>query len=212
QRGGPAQLRGGRRGVAAAVRGARHPAGREPSAPDGRRGAAHRAHPSAHPRAQPHARQVKARDGLRPALLVVAVALAVRLVYLVQLTHTPLDGLVRLDQEYYRTWAVELAAGTWDEHAPYEQGPLYAYLLGALFRVAGVADDLAVRLQLLSGGLVPLLLYAVGRRLGGAGTALTAGLMAATYGPFVFHEGFLMKTFLSPLLLAAVLHPAVPYG
>src|SRR2546422_6769525 len=48
-------------------------------------------------------------------------------------------------------------------------------------------------------------LFRSGRRLLGHGRGLAAAALVALYGPFIFEEGMIMKTFLSPLLTVVVL-------
>jgi len=43
-----------------------------------------------------------------------------------------------------------------------------------------------------------LLTYLLTRRILGWDRAVVAGMLVAFYGPFIFHEGMVMKTFLSP--------------
>ncbi|MDP6721018.1 MAG: tetratricopeptide repeat protein, partial [Pirellulaceae bacterium] len=64
-------------------------------------------------------------------------------------------------------------------------------------------------LQLLTGVANSLLVYACGRRLFDERTALAAGLIAALYGPLIFYECLVMKTFLSPLLTMLALYGAL---
>jgi len=45
-----------------------------------------------------------------------------------------------------------------------------------------------------------LLTYLLTRRILGWDRAVVAGMLVAFYGPFIFHEGMVMKTFLSPFL------------
>ena len=59
--------------------------------------------------------------------------------------------------------------------------------------------------QLLGGLVTVSLIWWCARRLGGGGAALAAGSLAALYGPLVFSELLIMKTFLEPLLVTAAL-------
>ena len=122
---------------------------------------------------------------------------------------TPLAGAYVLDTLYYRTWALRIAAGGRPETGVFEQSPLYAYLLGGVFRWFGPAELSAIALQMLCGTLTVVLLYDAARRLFGTRSALATGLLAAVYGPLLLHECLLMKSFLEPLFVSAALWAVV---
>jgi tetratricopeptide (TPR) repeat protein len=151
------------------------------------------------------------RDLLLPGGVALA-ALAVRLLYLRGLRRSPLWGYFVADQSYYRDWALGIATGDWVSPAAYEQGPLYAWLLGLVYRCCGARDGVVLAGQLLAGVLTVLLVHDCARRVFGARAALAAALLAALYGPLVFHEGLLMKTWLEPLLALASLSAALRYA
>jgi 4-amino-4-deoxy-L-arabinose transferase-like glycosyltransferase len=167
------------------------------------------------PGAPSQASAAKATSKLRAArwwpLAIVAVALAVRIVYFLQFATSPLVVSLGPDDSYYLDWAKRIAAGDWLGSEVFEQGPLYPYLLGLLFALLGEVSGLVYLLQLLSGVLLCLLIYDAAERLFNSSTAAVAGLLAALYGPFVFYECMVMKSFLSPLLTALVLWSAVRY-
>lgn len=141
-----------------------------------------------------------------------AAALLVRLVYFFEYAISPLMGFFGSDDLYYLSWAGRIAAGDWLGDQVFEQGPLYPYLLGALFAVFGPRTGVVLVLQLLSGVVVALLVYGCGRRLFDQTVGLAGGLMAAVYGPLAFYECTLMKSFLSPLLTMLALFAGLRYG
>jgi tetratricopeptide (TPR) repeat protein len=131
---------------------------------------------------------------------VLIVALALRLIYVFQVGRSTLVRPDDLDPGFYYDWAKEIASGNWLGHAPFVQSPLYAYLLALLMKVFG--DDV-VRLlvvQAIAGCGTVLLTWYAGRRLLGPAHGLLAAGILAIYGPFIFFEGMVMKTFLSPPL------------
>src|SRR5262249_34532103 len=71
----------------------------------------------------------------RATWIVAGVALALRLLYVAQGSHTPYYEPRWLDPLFYWTWAGEIAAGNWLGGRIFFQSPLYAYVL-AVFRVA----------------------------------------------------------------------------
>lgn len=141
-----------------------------------------------------------------------AAALLVRLVYFFEYAISPLMGFYGSDDQYYLAWAGRIAAGDWLGNQVFEQGPLYPYLLGAFFAALGPRTGVVLVLQLLSGVLVALLVYDGGRKLFDQTVGLTAGLLAAVYGPLVFYECMLMKSFLAPLLTMLALAAGLRFG
>lgn len=145
------------------------------------------------------------RAGLDPWILAaLLLAAAVRVFYLCSLLTGPFAGLHRADQRFYRNWAAEIAEGRLVLPHAFEQGPLYAYGLGLLYSVFGERDWLVLTLQLGTGVVVTASVYVVGRRAYDLPTARLAAFATAVYGPLLYHEGLLMKSFLTPLLTTLV--------
>lgn len=134
------------------------------------------------------------------AWLVVSVAALVRTAYFVEYAFSPLMGYFGVDDLYYISWAGRIAQGDWMGTQVFEQGPLYAYLLASLLRLTGERVALILIVQLLSGLAVAWLVFDSARRMFDNTTAVVAGLLAAVFGPLVYYECMLMKTFLAPLL------------
>jgi len=132
-------------------------------------------------------------------------ALALRLVYVFQVKDTSLVSPEELDPGLYYNWAREIAAGDWRGKAAFVQSPLYAYLLGVVMMFLGTGVGMILVLQSCVGVGTTMLTYLLGRRLFGHWHGMLAGLLIAFYGPFIFFEGMIMKTFLSPFLTIALL-------
>ncbi len=137
---------------------------------------------------------------------VVALAALVRLGYVAELRATPWFTQLVVDPEYYDAWAQRIAAGDWlGSGGAFYMDPLYPYVLGALYAVAG-RDLLLARLLNVACSVGACALTAeLGRRVGGRTVGLLAGLGLALYEPDVFHCGELDKTALSMLLVSAFL-------
>ena len=134
-----------------------------------------------------------------------ALALALRLAYVFQIKDTSLVAPEDLDPGLYFNWGREIASGNWIGKDPFVQSPLYAYLLGFLMMFIGPGVSSILILQSFVGVGTVLLTYLLGRRLLGHWHGMLAGLLIAIYGPFIFFEGMVMKTFLSPFLALALL-------
>lgn len=130
----------------------------------------------------------------REVVLILALALVLRVVHVLTIRGDPLFDVLPLDSESYDNWAREIAAGHFLRSAPFYQAPLYAYVLGGLHAMTG-GDLLAPRLLNAFLGTVHVaLVLRLAFLLFGRTPALTAGILAALYAPFLFEEGKVMKT------------------
>jgi len=136
-------------------------------------------------------------------LLVFALALLVRIVYILQIDASPLFAFPAVDGKTYVLHAQSLAAGNWLGYGqePFWQPPLYPYLLGILKSVAPDSFFYAIRwLQVLFGALTCSLIYLLGTRWHSPRVGLVAALAACFYGPFIFFDGEVLPASLATLL------------
>ena len=77
--------------------------------------------------------------------LIFAVAFAIRLVHIWQITPSPFFDVLLGDARGYDEWARRLAAGDWIGSEVFYQAPLYPYFLGLLYKIFG-RDLLIVRI------------------------------------------------------------------
>jgi tetratricopeptide (TPR) repeat protein len=134
------------------------------------------------------------------ALGIAGLALLLRLVYVFQVHTLPLIVPEDLDPGFYFRWAQAIAGGDLLGKDPFVQSPLYAYLLGFWMRLFGQAITPILIAQSIVGAGTVALTYVAGRRFFGEWQARGAALLVALYGPFIYYEGMVMKTFLSPFL------------
>lgn len=162
---------------------------------------------------------------LRPPLLILLGALLLRLLYENDMVRSPYFGAPFLDELYHYTWAESIAHGNLIGEKPFFRAPLYAYLLGALFSVAGPDLVLAKALQHLLGSIAAVIVYFLAlRAFQRKAVGLLAGILTACYAPFIFFEGELLdislQIFFYPLILllglqlleAPTLHKAALLG
>jgi Flp pilus assembly protein TadD len=126
-----------------------------------------------------------------------------RLGYLAELRRTPFFEPLLLDLAAYDAWARRIAAGEWVGGGVFYQDPLYPYLLGAVYALAGRRLLVVYLLEIGVGVAACGLVYAIGRRLFGPRAALAAAALAALYKPFIFYDVQLDKSFLSVFLATA---------
>lgn len=143
--------------------------------------------------------------GSRPLLLVLTLALVVRLAHLAAVAEAPFVASLAMDSQEYDRWAQTIAAGPWVSDQPFFQAPLYPYLLAVLYRALGRELLVVYGLQILLAVAGVYALYRAGRHLGGERWGLAAGLLAATYGPFLFYDVQLLKESLAVTVVCFLL-------
>ena len=133
---------------------------------------------------------------------------------------------VTTDDNVYYQWARTILAGDWLGRATYhpyfdglraiapletwyrwwggkevfQQAPLYPYIFAAMLAVTRHDFPAILLIQLLLGALQPVVMYLLAKRLWNYRVGLIAALITAVYGPFVFHQGVLLRDWLAPIL------------
>ncbi|HET9553572.1 MAG TPA: tetratricopeptide repeat protein [Anaeromyxobacteraceae bacterium] len=140
-----------------------------------------------------------------PLATVFAVALVVRAAVLWQLAGSPVTRFLIGDAATYDAWARDLLANGWLGREVFYQSPLYPYLMGALYAVAG-PSPMAVRVvQVVLGAGSCALIARAGRDLFGPAAGLAAGLLLAFYPPAVYFDVLIQKSSVDAFLLCLAL-------
>ena len=128
-------------------------------------------------------------------------ALFWRLLYLHQIAAlSPFFEAPVVDAQTYFQQAQQLATTFSLGEGPFWQAPLYSVFLSVLYLLFG-ANFYAYRLvQFVLGALSVVLLYLIGRQVFSPRIALTAGAVAAVYGPLIYFEGELLPPVLAIFL------------
>jgi 4-amino-4-deoxy-L-arabinose transferase-like glycosyltransferase len=170
---------------------------------------------------------------LRPAAIVLALALALRILYVLLLADTGCLAINRdpvSDMETFHRWAFRIVEGDWlgrEEFHPYHpwqrsiapeqtwldwygrrvfhQDPLYAYTVALVYLIAPREPSSVIALQILLGALTAAGICVLAGLLAGRRAALAAGLLAALYGPLLFYESLLLRDTLLVSLTTAFL-------
>jgi len=144
----------------------------------------------------PRARRVVDAQWFWPAV-VVGLAIALRLIAVLQSRQSPFFESLGLDAKYYDRWARQIAGGEAKPEA-FFMSPLYSYFLAGLYRLFG-RDLLLVRIvQAIIGSLSALLAYRIGLLVFDRRAAAIAGVVTAAYGALIFYDGSILIT---PLLV-----------
>ena len=139
------------------------------------------------------------------AVAIFAVALLVRLVHVWQIRRSPFFSLLMGDSRGYDEWARRIAAGEWLGREVFYQAPLYPYLLGVIYAIAGRHLLLVRIVQALIGSASCALLGLAAARLFSKKAGLVAGLMLALYAPAIFFDGLLQKSVLDVFFVCLAL-------
>jgi 4-amino-4-deoxy-L-arabinose transferase-like glycosyltransferase len=117
------------------------------------------------------------------------------------------DVLGRDTYHPYMDWMRPIApVETWYEwwggKAIFRHPPFYPYWVAGLLAWAGSVDALSFVLfvQLAVGGLQPLVVFWLGRRVFDVRVGLIAAALVALYGPLIFYQGALLRDWLPPLV------------
>jgi tetratricopeptide (TPR) repeat protein len=127
-------------------------------------------------------------------ICIAAVALIVRLIYIWDIRASPFFDVLMGDARRYDAWATQIAAGEVIGRDVFYQAPLYPYLLGAVYAIAGRSLLLVRICQALIGTASCVLLALTARRLYSERAGLVAGLALAVYATAIFFDGLLQKS------------------
>ena len=136
---------------------------------------------------------------------VLAVAALLRLGFWLPLADAPFVGQPVLDSQEYHRWGERIAAGNWGGEGAFFQAPLYPYLLGAVYSLAGPRPGAVYLLQILAALGALWALWRAGRALEGPAVGLAAAALAAASGILVLHDAQLLKESLAASLVALLL-------
>ncbi|MBU1881257.1 glycosyltransferase family 39 protein, partial [bacterium] len=115
--------------------------------------------------------------------LVFAVALILRLIYMLEASDSPYFASPILDAARYDSMAQEIAAGNWIGDEVFFQGPLYSYFLAVLYALLGHNYIVSRLVQIILSALTALLVHQIAKRHLNLSSSFTAGFICALYGP-----------------------------
>ena len=135
----------------------------------------------------------------------VVLALTLRLLALDAISESIYATFLLPDEQYYHDWAIEILQGKPSLHA-FEYAPLPAYLLALIYKISSV-DPINFRVaNIFFNTLGCVFIYFIAKSLAGRNWALLALALAACSGELIFYSVVPLKTSLSFLLFAGVIH------
>ncbi len=129
-------------------------------------------------------------DWLLFALIVLA-AYSVRLIYLYQIKGNPFFIPRSLDPLFYHSWAIRLVQGCATGDTVFQGMPLYAYFLGAVYKVFGIDVFAARAVQMFLASCACGMIYLAGSYSLCRVCGLIAAVCAVFYKPFIFYDGMI---------------------
>ena len=144
-------------------------------------------------------------NGAWPYVAIFLFALAIRLVYLYEISDQPIVTILLGDAESYDAWAQEIVLKGWVGDRTFYQAPFYPYFLALVYTI-GARDFILVRLvQIVIGSASCVLLASAGTRLFNKQTGLVAGCLLALYAPAVFFDLLVQKAVLGMFFMCLLL-------
>jgi tetratricopeptide (TPR) repeat protein len=141
----------------------------------------------------------------RILLAIGAGALIIRVLYLIELSRTPMWWALVGDSQQYDNWATQIAAGDWFGAHVFYQSPFYPYFLGVVYATIGHSLWAVRILQSLFGAASCVLLATAGREFFDRRVGAVAGILLACYPEAVFSDGLIQKSSIDLLLMTTLL-------
>ncbi len=139
-----------------------------------------------------------------PMVIIIALALVPRAIYLLQIRSWPFFLYPILDSRTQYKWAIILVDAHWIGNKEVTaKAPLYTYFLAVnhwVFEEARLTLFSARLVQLALGAVTCGLVYLVGFRVFGKTAGVAAGVLCALYSPGVYRDGQLLDTPLATFL------------
>ncbi len=141
---------------------------------------------------------------LPPAIF--AAALTLRLLHLADLSSLPVFDHPVMDQHYHDEWARHVAGGDFEAQRVFFRAPLYPYVLGLVYALAGPSVAVARVVQSLTGAITCLLVASLAERIFASRLAFALGgsLAAASWTLIYFDGELLVEPLFILLTLAAI--------
>ena len=125
-------------------------------------------------------------------IAILTLALGIRLIYLYQISDSPLLEVLLIDSHYYDQTGKIVASGQGTEERIFFMNPYYTYYLALIYTLIGHSWITALFIQAITGTISCALIYGMGRLLISPAVGIIAAALAAIYGTLVFYDGALL--------------------
>ena len=145
-------------------------------------------------------------------VFVFLLALSVRLIYLTEITDSPIFSinlLKGIDTETYVSWGRTIASGKWVGDKVFYMSPLFPYMLGVIFRLSGENINMPCLIHVMLGALTCILIYGITRKIFGLRAACISSLISCFYGAFIFYTAVLLTETLAIFMISLALFSLV---
>ena len=149
--------------------------------------------------------ELRARN-LKIFLAIVALALGIRIIYLIDVADSPYAGHPLLDSYWYDAKARAVLEGDLLSRGGSFRVPLYTYFLAGLYAVFGGSYAGPLAAQVLIGAMICGLVFLIGRRLFGTVAGAFAGFGLALYGIAIYSDGEILPTTLYMLFTISAVY------
>lgn len=137
--------------------------------------------------------------------MLLGAAFLFKLAYVIQSSDALSITVPIMDSKYYDREAQQIAAGKLIRRTAFFMGPLYPYVLAAIYTIFG-RDFMIVRILQVAGATLTIALtYFLGIRIFRPSAAFVGVVMLALYGAMTFHEGEMLMMWLGTLINTSAL-------
>jgi len=143
--------------------------------------------------------------------VIIVVALALRLIYLFQASNLSVFGYLSFDRYYYQQIASQFLSGIPYQHELLFKPQFYPLLLGLIFKYLGRDIFLPLLIQGFLSAISCVLVFLISLRFYRFKVAITAGLIAAVYGTFIYYTGEMLPVTLIIFLNLLVIYLLLYY-
>jgi tetratricopeptide (TPR) repeat protein len=148
----------------------------------------------------------RVKDIDRMAVVVFISAMAVRLVYMIQISDSPFFEMHQIDALWHHIWAGTIAEGNIIGDEAFFRAPLYPYFLGIIYSIFGDGPFAPRIIQSLLGSLSAVIVYLTARDIINRRAGLIAGFTAVLYSLLIYFDNELLITSLFTFLMLLSFH------
>ena len=141
-----------------------------------------------------------------PILLILALGIMLRMLYILEIRKTPFFYSPFGDPDFFDRWAMDIATGNIIGKEVFFKAPLYSYVLSLFYRIFGHNLLIPRLLNVIFDGFSIFLITLIGKRIFNETTGIIAGILIAVCGMFIYFSGEILGTSLAVLISLVLLY------